>query len=660
MRRRIAAYGTWESPLDLRQMFEQPSAPMYPCTYRGRLYWIEARAQEGGRLVLVRREHDGDETCLTPGGFSIRTRVHEYGGRCFAFARDSVYFSNDIDQRIYRQRLEPGAVPTPVTPARLAGGGRAMYADFTVARDESLLVFVCERERAGRENENGIACLHLSAADTAVQEPDSLARGHDFYANPVLAADGGRLAWMQWDHPDMPWDSSAVAVAGLTRDSAARVTCAPPQVIAGGAGRAVGHLVFNSDGGLYFVMDRDDAVDPPANFWNLHVYGARGLRRVTHDRADYGLPHWVFGESRYVCVDAHTLVAVRTMAAGDELVRIDIASGASARLAPEFSVFSQLARMDDGTGVAQLLCVAAAPTVPPRLVLLDVTDGGYRTIKQGAILLAPDDISAAAPLRYPTADGGTAHAWFYPPVNGHYAPPPDTLPPLIVMVHGGPTGRADNALAYARQYWTTRGFAVLDVNHRGSSGYGRAYRQALRGLWGELDTCDIADGVRYLVAARRVHPQRICIRGGSAGGYAVLRALTEYPELFAAGACYYGIGNLATLAETTHKFEAHYLDGLLGVPYTRAAMNPASVYYRRSPIHYLHRLRSPMILFQGLDDKVVPPAVSQEVVQRLAAQGIAHEYVEYAGEGHGFRRAETRIDALRREAAFYARTLGLV
>lgn len=659
MRQRIAAYGTWASPLDLKRMFEQPSAPMYPCAYRGRIYWIEARAQESGRLVLVRREHDGGETCLTPAGFSIRTRMHEYGGRCFAFAQDCVYFSNDVDQRIYRQRLEPGAVPTPVTPARLAGA-RAMYADFTVARDESVLVFACERERAGRENENGIACLQLAAADTVVQEPVILACGHDFYANPVLAPGGERLAWMQWDHPDMPWDSSAVAVAGLARNSDGRVSCAPPQVIAGGAGRAVGHLSFGADGELYFVMDGGDAADPPANFWNLHVYDARGLRRVTHDLAEYGLPHWVFGESRYVCVDARTLVAVRTTAAGDELVRIDIASGTSERLAPEFSAFSQLARMDDGGGAAQLLCVAAAPTATARLVLLDGMDGSYRTIKEGAILLAPEDISVASAQCYPTAGGGAAHAWFYPPVNGRYAPPADTLPPLIVMVHGGPTGRADNALAYARQYWTTRGFAVLDVNHRGSSGYGRAYRQALRGLWGELDTSDIADGVRYLVAAHRVHPGQVCIRGGSAGGYAVLRALTEYPELFAAGACYYGIGNLATLAETTHKFEAHYLDGLLGAPYTRAAKDPTSVYYRRSPIHHLDSLRSPMILFQGLDDKVVPPVVSQEVVRGLAAKGIAHEYVEYAGEGHGFRRAETRIDALRREAAFYARALGLV
>jgi dipeptidyl aminopeptidase/acylaminoacyl peptidase len=263
-----------------------------------------------------------------------------------------------------------------------------------------------------------------------------------------------------------------------------------------------------------------------------------------------------------------------------------------------------------------------------------------------------------AQLAYPTRDGSEAHAWYYRPVNHRYRAPAEELPPLLVMVHGGPTARCDSSLNLLRQFWTGRGFAVLDVNHRGSTGYCRQYRQALQNKWGVIDSADVADAVMYVTREKMADPRMVCIRGGSAGGYVVLRALTLFPDLFCAGASYYGIGNLVTLMEFTHKFEARYLDGLLGEAYHgRLSDRPGTPYFDRSPIHQVSRLKSPMIIFQGLDDNVVPPRLAHELVDTLEQGGVMHQYVEYAGEGHGFRNQDTRVDSLQKEASFFVRVI---
>jgi len=648
---RIAPYGHWESPLDLRKMFERPSAPQHPALHNGDYYWIEARADEGGRLVLMQQHGKAAPECLTPPGFNVRSRVHEYGGRCHCFCGEFVYFSNFSDQRLYRQRLVAGEAPVPLTPIGNADGSLGMYADPCVTPDGAYLLVVYEQEFPDRENRNGIAAIELGY-DGPPLEPVVLVAGNDFYAGPVVSLDGRRLAWMQWDHPAMPWDRSEIAVL----DDFITVLAAPetsrPRIVAGGDRCSVGGLCFAPDGVLYFYMDRDDRPnDPAANYWNLHAWNGSAVRRVTADSAEYGLPHWVFGETRILPVNERHIVACRSRPQGEELVVVEPASGNSRVVATGFTGFAQLAA---GPDAEHVLCTAQSGTVTPKLVEIDINDGSYRVLQDTENLLSLADISVGEPIMYPTTDGHSAHAYFYAPRNQGWCAPARSLPPLLVMVHGGPTSRCDTGLAFHRQYWTTLGFAVLDVNHRGSTGYGRTYRQALRGRWGDLDCHDIIDGVRYLVENGKVKSEQVFIRGGSAGGYAVLRALTEYPHLFAGGACYYGIGNLVTLARSTHKFEARYLDGLLGEAYDPGrAERPDSVYYRRSPIHFLDRLRSPMIVFQGLEDKVVPPELSRELVHRLKEMGIYYEYIEYEGEGHGFRRAETRIDALRRESEFF-------
>ncbi len=351
-----------------------------------------------------------------------------------------------------------------------------------------------------------------------------------------------------------------------------------------------------------------------------------------------------------------TLLASRTSDTGDELVLVH-QGGTTRQLSAQFQGFTQLSKADDSDDVVM---VARATKKSAVVLGCGAADQQVTVYKSADPLLANDDISVAEPICYPTRNGGNAFAYFYTPKNSRYQGPSDARPPLLVMVHGGPTSRCAHTFDVTKQYWTTIGFAVLDVNHRGSTGHGRVYRQSLLGHWGEYDVTDIVDGIEYLKQRDLIDPHKVCIRGRSAGGYTVLQALTQFPNYFNVGACYFGIGNLVTLAETTHKFELHYTDGLIGEVFDRQhARRRDSLYYQRSPIHYVHRLDSPMIVFQGLDDKVVPPSVSRELVAALKERDIAHEYVEYPGEGHGFRSSKTNIDALTRETHFYIQILKL-
>ncbi|MDH3637140.1 MAG: prolyl oligopeptidase family serine peptidase [Gammaproteobacteria bacterium] len=659
MTKQIAPYGAWRSPIDLLALFERPSSPVYPAYYQGRLYWLEARAKEGGRLVLMRREPDGRNLCLTPEGFNVRTRVHEYGGRCFVFGNDAVYFSDFSDQRIYVQPLVPDAVPKPVTPATDVEGNQLLYADFQLTPCGKYLICVCECEHQDRENTNYLAAVALGSAHAESSAPQRLVGGCDFYANPVLSPNGSRLAWIQWNHPNMPWDETQLMVADVM--VGVGLTVSNPTAVALASPSAVCQLCFLDNDCLMFAADFDSDEVNSSNFWNLHTLRDNRVEAVTADLAEYGYPHWVFGETRYAPMDADTILASRTGARGDELVQVDLATKSVEPVATAYNRFSQFAyaHEPDATDTGAWL-IASSSVSAPALVRYYRDTNTLETVEQPAAILDESDISCPEPIVYPTRDGMHAHAYFYPPRNSAFEAAPDSRPPLLVMVHGGPTSRAHPTLDPARQYWTTSGYAVLDVNHRGSTGYGRHYRQLLRGHWGEYDAIDAVDGIEYLKSEDRIDPTRVCIRGRSAGGYAVLRALTYFPEYFNAGACYFGIGNLATLAESTHKFEYHYTDVLIGERFNPSnAVQPSSIYFERSPIHFIDRVRSPMILFQGAEDKVVPPEVSREMARVLKEHDVPHEYVEYPGEGHGFRRAETNIDALTRETAFFSEALGI-
>ncbi len=649
--KRTAPYGTWKSPIDIKQLFEKPASPAYPTRYRDSLYWVEAKPKEGGRSVLMRRDAKGSEISITPADFNLRTHVHEYGGRCFVLGNGKVYFSNFSDHRLYVQDLDGDAQPMPLTPERFADASLGMYVDLQLTPDGRHLIFVWERAYQDKENRNVLGTLNLDSDSN----PVALIEGCDFYVNPVISPDGRRLAWVQWRHPCMPWDESELWLGTLAYNHAG-LEVADARRIAGGIGQSVCQAAFGNDGTLYFARDGEGGANIPLGFWNLYQYRDDNVAAVTADAAEYGYPHWVFGETRYVPLSDGELLASRTSETGDELVRIE-KSGATQRLSAQFQGFTQLSKADNSDDVVM---VARAADKSAVVLGFDKADRQVKVYKSADPLLVNEDISIAEPISYPTRDGGNAFAYFYTPTNARYQGPADTRAPLLVMVHGGPTSRCVHTLDVAKQYWTTIGFAVLDVNHRGSTGHGRVYRQSLRGHWGEYDVMDIVDGIGYLKQRDLIDPNKVCIRGRSAGGYTVLRALTQFPDQFNAGACYFGIGNLVTLAETTHKFERYYTDGLIGEVFDpEHARHPESLYYQRSPIHHMHRLESPMIVFQGLDDKVVPPSVSRELVTLLKERGIAHEYVEYPGEGHGFRSSSTNIDALTRETNFYIQILKL-
>lgn len=647
-------------PLDIKSLFSQPGAPSYPfCDDRGQLCWLEALTEEGGRLAIKQQISDG-ERVVTPADFQVRSRVNEYGGQCFCVAGEYVYFNNFSDGLIYRQHLHRDEEPVAVS---LAQTKSIAYADLHYC--EALDVLVAIQEMAGpsaAENINRVVAFSL--AQTLPAEPQLLREGADFYAAPCVSDQGDQLAWLEWSNPYMPWDETRLYCSALSQNGN-KLSLVSPRHIAGGEKCSVCQPGFLSDGDLVFAMDSDAPINQPQNYWNLYRSHNATITALTAQRAEFGEAHWVFGQRRWVQYDAHHLLVIRSRDELDTLCELNLQSDELNLQSGEVNLQSGelLERCEPASRFSQLslhnqtlLGIVHSPDQPPAIFRYR---SGQDCLKRKTApeWMAVEYISEPELLCFATRDGDYAYANYYAAKPLHAQTPIS----LLVLVHGGPTSRADTALSPLVQYFCQNGFAVLDVNHRGSTGHGRVYRQKLLGQWGEIDANDIADAIEFAFSNKQHDPQRVFIRGGSAGGYAVLRALTRFPELFCGGACYYGIGNLITLAEITHKFEAKYTDRLIGEDYDRERAQQADSRFRsRSPIFDIDRIRSPLILFQGLEDKVVPPQVSREMVETLERNGVPHEYVEYPGEGHGFRQAQTRIDALQREIQFYQRILRLV
>jgi dipeptidyl aminopeptidase/acylaminoacyl peptidase len=622
----VARYGSWRSPITAALVAQGSVTRSHVAVVGSSVYWLEQRPSAAGRSVVVGHPADGTVHDLTPPTINVRSRVHEYGGGAFAAAQDGICFSNDADGRLYWQPT--GGSPVPLTPP-----ASHRFADMVIDRVRRQVLCVREvHEPSCVEPVNALVAIPLDGG-----QPRTLVSGRDFVAAPRLSPNGTRLAWLAWDHPTMPWDAGELWVAPIAADG----TLGRGVRLAGGPGEAVQQPQWSPDGVLHFISDR-------SGWWNLCRW--RGaVEGLCPMEAEFGVPQWVFGQATYAFAGPDRIVC--TYARGAEWC-LGSVIGAERQVRSVDCPYTDIGflRCTDGSAVF----VAGSPTRFPAVVALDLGELSYREISEpGTATIDPACLSIGQAISFPTSGGARAYAVFYPPRNDAYRAPADELPPTIVMCHGGPTGSTSTVLRPAIQYWTSRGFAVVDVNYRGSTGYGRAYREALDGQWGIADVDDCVNAARHVAREGRADPARLIIRGSSAGGYTALCALT-FRTVFRAGASYYGIGDLEALVRDTHKFEAHYLDRLIG-PY------PASrdTYRERSPIHHVGRLSCPVIFFQGADDRVVPPSQAEAMVAALRAKGLAVEYVLFTGEQHGFRRADSIARALEDELHFYRRVFGL-
>jgi dipeptidyl aminopeptidase/acylaminoacyl peptidase len=619
----IASYGSWSSPITSDFVVAETIGLTDLKVASGAVYWIEARPMEAGRNVLVRRGADGMIEDVTPPPYNVRTRVHEYGGAAYVIAGNSLFFTNFADQLLYR--LDPGSAPRPFSTR--AG---ARYADGRFDSAHNRLVLVREEHAlAGVQPVNTIVSLPV---DDPTKET-LLVSGADFYAAPRPNPDGTRLAWIAWDHPEMPWTASALYLATIASDG----TLADTRLVAGGAGISIMQPEWSPEGILHYVSDE-------TGWWNLYRLDHSGASPVLAMAAEFSAPLWNLGLSLYAFT-ARGEIACAFNENGIWSLGVIAKNGGLRRLAMPFqdcSFINVLGR--------EIVCRAGSTQSPAAVVIIDAASGTASIVRSSAKLspaLAPY-LSRPELIAFPSGAGATAYGFYYPPTNPDYAAPDGEKAPLLVKSHGGPTSATSTTLDLRIQYWTSRGIGVLDVNYGGSSGYGRAYRDRLDGRWGIVDVEDCINGARHLLATARADPERLMISGGSAGGFTTLAALA-FHKLFRAGASYYGIADLEALARDTHKFESRYLERLVG-PYPQGKQT----YIERSPINAVDGFSAPVIFFQGEEDQVVPPNQAEMMVSALKRKRLPFSYFLFAGEQHGFRKSATIKRALDAELYFYA------
>jgi len=634
--RAIAAYGTWSSPITPESLVEQAVRLDFASVQGDRVYWVESRPAEAGREVLVCLEPGGEPTDVVPPGFSVRSQVHEYGGVCYAVrahddAADTVVFSNWTDQRLWA--VKSGSDPQALT--REPDQPRSeRFADPVITLDGRWIVAVHERHgavagAAGVDNELVVVPLDPPAPDRPARV---IASGHDFYGAPRLSPDGTRLAWLTWDHPDMPFDSTELWVA----DVGPSFELENIVKVAGGPDESVTQPRWSPGGNLHYISDR-------SGWWNLYDESGAALCATP---TEFCQPDWVFGNATYGFLPDGGLVAAWKADGGDRIGLVK--DGRCEHVAFPFTAFASISPSNDG-----VVAIAASPVDPPAVVRLDLATGRFVRLRVSRELtIGVAHLARPEAIEFATTGGEVAHALFYPPASADYEGPEGERPPLIVTIHGGPTSSAASVLNLAVQFWTNRGFAVADVDYRGSSGYGRAYRRRLDSNWGIVDVEDCSAVVEWLDGHGRVDGRRAVIRGGSAGGFTTLAALA-FTDTFAAGGSHFGVADLELLARDTHKFESRYLDRLVA-PWPAGA----DEYRRRAPIHHVEQITAPLILFQGLEDMVVPHAQAQMMYEALRDRGVPVAYLAFEGEQHGFRKSETIVAVAQAELAFYGKVLG--
>ncbi len=634
---KTAQYGSWKSPITSDLIVAQSISLSDVCLDGEHLYWLEGRPQEQGRNVVVRAGCDGRPTDITPPPYNARTRVHEYGGGSWTVHNGTVYFCNFADGRLYCQA--PGvSEPRALTPEPSARGRQWRYADGVIDQRRNRWIGVREDHTADGEPVNAIVAVDLGAASGPGHV---LASGHDFFASPRLSPDGRWLAWLAWDHPNMPWNGTRLYLGKLAQDGA----ISEPEPIAGGATESIFQPEWSPDGAqIGLVSDR-------SGWWNLYSLdlATRAMRPLAPMAAEFGLPQWLLGMSTYAFAGPKRIVCAYSQGGLGCVGVLDLANATLTPVATPFTEFGSIRAAGD-----RAVFRAGAPDHPASIVALDLASGQHSVLKKATDILDRTDLqlrdylTRVESVEFPTTGGETAFGLFYPPRNPDYVPEAQERPPLLVKCHGGPTSAASSTLNLGVQYWTSRGIAVLDVNYRGSTGFGRAYRDRLQLDWGVIDVDDCVAGARFLAAQGRVDGERCVISGGSAGGYTTLAALT-FRDFFQGGASYYGVSDIAALARDTHKFESRYLDWLIG-PYPQEEAR----YRERSPLYHADRLAKPVIFFQGEEDTVVPPNQAESMVEALRRKGNPVGYFLFSGEQHGFRKAGNIQRCLDAELAFYA------
>ena len=667
--RRVAPYGTWVSPITGDVVASAGVGLAWLQTAGEDVFWIELRPLEEGRYVVVRRRADGTVADVTPPGFNARTLVHEYGGGAAAvFVHEggaTVWFANFADQRLYRQDITNelgadgrwgGEPPRAITPPPEAARG-LRYADGRPTPDGRLLVWVREHHPAGGGIPDVVNELVSMPADGSA-EPVVIAAGHDFYSSPRISPDGRRLAWLQWDHPNMPWDGTELRVAALSADGRLNAE----RKVAGDPDESILQPTWGPDGTLHYVSDR-------SGWWNIYrwieatadVEGEAETVSGRHEpvvpmSAEFAKPQWVFGLQNFAFLPEGRMAVYYSKDGLDHLAVLDEQRAVSAQRpapapAPLSDAFTSIGYV--AATAAQVWIIGGSPAMASTVVAIDVATGSEHQVRRGQEHdIDPGYLAAPRPLEFPTEGGLTAHALFYPPTNKDFAAAAGELPPLLVISHGGPTSAAEARLSLELQYWTSHGFAVVDVDYGGSSGYGRAYRRRLDGLWGVVDVDDCVNAALALARAGEADGARLAVRGGSAGGWTTLCCLA-FRDIFAAGASHFGVAELERFAQDTHKFESRYIEGLVG-PWPEAA----ALYRERAPLYAADRIRCPVIILQGLEDEIVPPSQAEIMVAALAENRVPHAYVTFPGEQHGYRKAESIKRACDAEHSFYAQVFG--
>ena len=629
MTKLVAPYGSWKSSI---------TADLLASTYIGLedlrlegndLYWDELRPADKGRNVIVQRKPDGTKIDITPSAYSARTRVHEYGGGCYLVQNGTIYFSNYSDQRLYRQ--EPGKEPRPITPPV-----DLRYADGIYDQKRNRIISIREDHRVWTGQ----------AANTIVSlDPDKeneglvLISGNDFYSTPRLNPDGSKLAWLTWNHPNMPWDGTELWVADVKSDD----SLGQPEKIAGGPDESIYQPEWSPDGELYFVSDR-------TNWWNLHHQRDGEIEPLYPTDAEFGIPQWGFGSHSFVFDSPDRIVCAHTR---DGLWNLSTLDPERKTLEPIETWIEDVYRGNLAVKNGQVFLIGGSSTEPLSVAKIDLDSQETEILHRSReITVSSEYLSTPSSIEFLTENGQTSHAWFYPPKNPDSEGPMDEKPPLLVISHGGPTSFSPSTLRYEVQYWTSRGIGVVDVNYGGSTGYGRDYRQRLNGQWGIVDVQDCVNATKHLASQDQADPERLGIRGGSAGGYTTLCALA-FSDRFKAGASYFGVSDLELLAKDTHKFESRYLDKLVG-PYPERL----DLYRARSPLYHVDGVSAALILFQGLEDKVVPPNQSEKIYLSVKARGVPVAYIPFEWEQHGFRRADSIKRSFEAELYFYSKIFG--